>query len=220
MLKRIVFIRSGETDWNFEGRFQGWVAAPLNEHGRLQVSRLANFVRHIGLKRLYTSDSRRARQTAEILSERLEFEPTFDERLREQNVGIWQGLTVPEMHGWYPEEYEKLQADPIGFQIPGGESRQQVEERVVDALREYIENANDESIDTVGIISHTTSIEAMLIDLVPDIDMTEGKFGNSSVSTLARQDGVWRVVAVNDVMHLEGLESRYMPRDMRGETTG
>jgi len=171
------------------------------------------------LKRLYSSDSRRARQTAEILSERLEFEPIFDERLREQNVGIWQGLTVPEMHGWYPEEYKQLQADPIGFQIPGGESRQQVEDRVVDALRGYIENADDEGIDTIGIISHTTSIEAMLLDLVPDINMAEDKFGNSSVSTIARQDNVWRMVAVNDVMHLEGLESRYMPRDMRGETT-
>lgn len=217
-LKRIVFIRPGETDWNVSGRFQGWVAIPLNEHGRKQAERLANFVRNIGLTKLYSSDLQRARETAEILGNALGFEPEYDKRLREQHVGIWQGLTVPEMHGWYADEYEKLQADIEGYTIEGGESRADVAKRVNSALKEIIEKAGETGDEVIGIVTHTTAVGLMLSELVPDVDLDHSHFGNTSVTTIKRRDdGGWDVTAVNDLLHLEGLESRYMPGDVRGD---
>jgi len=219
-LKRIVFIRPGETEWNVTGRFQGWVAIPLNQHGKLQAQRLANFVRHIGLSKLYTSDLARAQQTAEILADTLGFEMIVDERLREQNVGMWQGLTVPEMHGWYPDAYTELQADPENFMIPAGESRQMVRERASAALQDCITAADKAGGEAIGVLSHTTTIRLMLNYLLPEpMDVGE-HFGNTSVTTVARNDdGIWQVTVSNDVMHLEGLESRYMPNDTRGDYT-
>lgn len=216
-LKRIVFIRPGETDWNATGRFQGWVAVPLNDMGRQQARRLANFVRNIGITRLVSSDLRRARDTAEIIGDALGIEPIFDERLREQHIGIWQGLTVPEMHGWYAEDYAKLRADFEGYRIQGGESRKDVKKRADAALKEYIQKADDDNISVLGIISHTTAIMLMLRYLVPDLPLEHTHLGNSSVTTLRREGSAWKVTQTNDLMHLEGLESKYMPGDVRGD---
>jgi broad specificity phosphatase PhoE len=217
-LKRIVFIRPGETDWNLIGRFQGWLAIPLNELGQQQAQRLGSFVRNLGLSKLYSSDLRRAKDTAEILCAALNFDPIYDDRLREQHVGIWQGLTIPEMHGWYADEYAKMQADIDGYCIKNGESRNDVRKRALAAVTEFIKKADADGDEMIGVLSHTTTIRLLLRELVPDANLTQSHFGNTSVTTLKRQeDGTWELVATNDIMHLEGLESRYMPNDMRGE---
>lgn len=204
-MKRVILIRPGETDWNQQGRWQGWVAAPLNEQGRQQVQRLANFVRNIGMSALYSSDLVRARETAQLLAERLGYAPVFDERLRERHIGEWQGMTLAEMQAWYPNEYNRLLNDIDGYQIPGGESRQQVRERMMAAFDDLLTQDKGE---TVGMISHTTAFRALLSELIPDVDVNEVVFSNTSVTTIARRDGQrWQLVASNDVMHLDGLAS-------------
>jgi broad specificity phosphatase PhoE len=213
-LKRLLLIRPGETEWNLQGRWQGWVASPLNEHGKLQVQRLATFIRHLGLAALYSSDHYRAVQTANILSDALGFEPIFDRRLRERNIGHWQGLTVPEIHGWYADEYEQLQTDPENFVIPFGESLAQVRQRSLDIFDEIMKKSEtSDSDESVGIITHTTTIRVLVNSLIPDVSLASINFGNTSVTTLRHTiegDG-WELVATDDCSHLEGLESRHMP---------
>jgi broad specificity phosphatase PhoE len=92
-VKRVIFIRPGETDWNRDLRYQGWVAIPLSAYGQRQAQRLANYIRNIGVSALYTSDLKRASETAAILAEKLDSEPIADKRLRERDIGKWQGLT-------------------------------------------------------------------------------------------------------------------------------
>lgn len=218
-VKRLAFIRSGETDWNLSGRWQGWVASPLNEHGQLQMQRLANFVRHLGLSVLYSSDSVRARQSAEILSAPLGFEPRYDGRLRERSIGFFQGLTVPEIHGWYHQEYQQLVADPENYKIPLGESLHDVSVRAKQALDDILAEADvmGNADFTIGILSHTTTTHLMLKALIPDLTDDGLAFANSSVTTVGRSDTGWKLIHANDLSHLEGLESRYMPSDVRGD---
>lgn len=217
-LKRLVFIRPGETDWNFVGRWQGWVAVPLNPLGRMQVLRLAGFIRNMGFSALYSSDNRRAVDTANILAEALGFDVVFDERLRERSIGHWQGLTVPEIHGWYKEEYQQMLQDPDGYRIPGGESLDDVWQRAEAALKEIIDQAAKADHETIGIVTHTSTIVMMLKHLMPEISLENIHFGNASATTVVRdEDGTYRATAVNDVSHLEGLEARYMPLDVRGD---
>ncbi len=214
-VKRIILIRPGETDWNREGRYQGWVASPLNTHGRAQVQALAKYVRHIGLSALYTSDLRRAMQTAKILAKPLGFDPIMDERLRERHVGQWQGLTLEQIHEWYPDQYQALLANPENYRIPGGESRADVRGRVLKALEAILEEADGE---IVGIITHTNATNMLIDNLVPEYELYTVGITNSSVTTIAREnDGAaWRLVATNDVMHLEGLASNAF-REMEDE---
>ena len=212
-LKRLILIRAAETNWNLDGRWQGWVPVPLNQHGWDQAHRLAGFIRNIGLTKIYSSDNRRAQQTAEIIAEKLGFDVQFDEGLRERHIGYWQGLILPEVREWYAEEYAKLRDDLDGYRITGGESLDDVTERVEKSLGEILKAANMGDDDqTVGIVTHTTTIRVILAKLVPDIDVSQENFGNTSVTTVRRNDdGTWKLIATNDTSHLEGLESRYMP---------
>lgn len=205
-IKRVIFIRPGETDWNRIGRWQGQVAVPLNAHGRIQAERLSAFMRNLGLSALYSSDLRRARDTAEIISANLGFEPIYEPRLRERHIGDWQGLTLDEIKAWYPEDYERLGKQPETFQIPGGESRAQVRQRVHDAFQAILERGGGENI---GILSHTTAIMILLDEFVPDSNPYDVEFSNISVTTISREgnDTVWSADQLNDVSHLEGMES-------------
>jgi phosphoserine phosphatase len=205
-VNRVVLIRPGETDWNRQGRWQGWVASRLNDYGRAQVLALAKYVRNIGLSALYSSDSRRAVETAEILAMQLEFRPMLDERLRERNVGAWQGMTLEEIQTWNVEAYRALQADIEHYRVPGGESRADVRKRVLEAFQRVLD---DDKGNTVGIISHTTSTHMLLHSLVPGYDIYSTVLGNSAVTTIHRGEAdAWEIVALNDLSHLEGLKSR------------
>ncbi len=209
MVKRVVFIRCAETDWNRQGRWQGWVAAPLNEHGRRQAQALAHFVRHIGMSALYTSDLKRAMETAQIIAEQLGFEPIPDPRLRERNIGQAQGLTLEEIRVWYPDEYAAFVNDPEDFHLAGAESRREVRARMRDAFDDIIAaNAGE----TVGILSHSTAIRALLESLIPHLETSSIDLKNTSVTTIRREEGDrWSLVTADDVMHLEGLETYTFP---------
>lgn len=205
-VKRVVFIRPGETDWNKSGRWQGQVQIPLNEHGKMQSKRLAEFLRNIGLSALYSSDLRRAVETAEIIGEHLNLTPQFDQRLREREIGRWQGLTLDEIRRWYPDEYAHLREDPDGFQIPNGESRKQVANRLEAFFYETWENWKTNNNDvTVGMVSHSTALRMLLANLIPDSKPYEMQFRNMSVTTLMRDDRLWMIAQLDDVSHLEGM---------------
>jgi broad specificity phosphatase PhoE len=204
-VKRIVFIRPGETDWNRSGRWQGRVAVPLNEHGIAQAQALARFVRNIGIGALYASPLRRAAQTAEIIAEKLGYAVIYDERLSERNIGHWQGLTPAEMSAWYSEEYTALMHDRLNYVIPGGESRLNVQTRMQAAFEDIL--AQDKG-ETVGVLSHSSAIRSLLMQWEQQDERINSEIGNTSVTTVARgNDSRWRVTVANDISHLEGLST-------------
>jgi broad specificity phosphatase PhoE len=204
-VKRIIFIRPGETDWNRADRWQGWVACPLNGHGRLQAEALANFLRNIGLGVLYSSDLRRSAETAKIIGSKLNYEPLYDARLRERNIGNWQGMTLEEVQMWYPEEYTQFTANPETYRVPGGESLQDVKTRMKEVFQEIVTAAKAE---TIGIVSHTVTIRSLLAELIPGYNPRNLNLGNTAVTTIRPEENGWSLVVSNDVTHLEGLDSR------------
>lgn len=206
-VNRIVLIRPGETEWNKLGRWQGTVAVPLNAHGILQAKRLAKFVRNIGLDAIYSSDLRRAKETAAIISEYTNVPLQYDKRLRERSMGGWQGLTINEIQDWYRVEYKELLADPHHIRVPNGESRLEVATRVLECFHEIINREGN----TVGIISHTTAIRTLLAELIPDSAPYNMYFHNMSVTTIVRNDdSIWKITQLDDVSHLEGMASAYI----------
>lgn len=207
-VKRIIFMRPGETDWNKMKRWQGHVAIPLNPHGRAQVQRLAQFVKILGLDAMYSSDLQRAKETGEIIAAETGTHCILDTRLRERAMGAWQGLTPDEITSWYPEEYQRLQRDRDGYQIPGGESRRQVKQRMRAAFDDVVARGGE----YIGIISHATAIRALLADLIPNADSYNLSFRNMSVTTIAQQDdGIWQITQLDDVTHLEGMSATSFP---------
>ena len=119
-------VRHGETDWNRDYLLQGWVDTPLNSTGRDQARELADRLAGRTFTGVWSSDLSRAVDTA-----RLAFgEPTRDAALRELDFGDIQGLN---WQGLAPQMRRKMIAFD-GFAAPGGESNQQMKERVVKFL--------------------------------------------------------------------------------------
>jgi len=213
-IKRIMLVRPGETDWNLTGRWQGWVAIPLNEDGKQQVVRLAGFMRNFGVSEIISSDTRRALDTSAILGEHLGLEPLVDERWRERHIGHWQGMILPEVRAWYPKEYQLMLDNLDDYRISGGgESRNDVRRRVKAGFDAVVEKWQDDlSNITVGIVTHTTAIRVLLETIMPSVDLKTAEFGNSSVTTVGlTAEGDWKIITLNDLAHLEGMPARHMP---------
>ena len=119
----ILLARHGETDWNREGRWQGWADPPLNETGRAQARTLATQLRETEFDAVYSSDLRRAYETAEIVAEPHGSAVIADAGLREIDVGSWSGLTHAELEVQFPNGDR-----------PDGETREEHAARVLAAV--------------------------------------------------------------------------------------
>jgi probable phosphoglycerate mutase len=111
----ILLARHGETDWNRDLRFQGHADVPLNDAGRAQARELARSLAAEPIGAVYSSDLLRARETAEIVAASLGLRVEVDERLREIDVGSWQGSTRAELDGrkWDGETYDDHRARTV-----------------------------------------------------------------------------------------------------------
>jgi broad specificity phosphatase PhoE len=110
----LLLVRHGETDWNAEGRLQGHTDRPLNDFGRRQAKELADRLADEGADAIYASDLARAKETAEILGERLGLPVVLDADLREKNWGNWEGLTGDErVHVGYEGESTEAHRDRV-----------------------------------------------------------------------------------------------------------
>jgi broad specificity phosphatase PhoE len=130
-MTRILLARHGQTDWNLEHRWQG--DPPLNESGRQQARSLAESMSASPVDALYGSDLARARQTAEIVAERLGLDVELDSRLREIDVGEWAGFTSPELEQRFPLGFQRFREGRAGWEH--GESYETMVARVTSALR-------------------------------------------------------------------------------------
>ena len=152
---RLLLARHGETDWNRIGRWQGHADPPLNDEGRQQAAKLAEQLVGDGVAAVYSSDLRRARETATIVGDRLELSVIEDAGLREIDVGSWSGLTRDEVRERFPEGFARWLGGEIGHD---GETREQLTERVVETV-ERIAAAHDG--ETVLVVTHGGAIRAL-----------------------------------------------------------
>ena len=118
----IIAVRHGETEWNSIGKQQGHLNSNLTELGIRQAQAIANGVSKFSIDEFYSSDLGRAVQTAEIISQNIGKKFVPDARLREQNLGILQGLTRTAFESRFPEEYSQFISNDPDYRIPGGES--------------------------------------------------------------------------------------------------
>jgi probable phosphoglycerate mutase len=129
--------RHGETDDNVPPlRFQGWTDTPLNDTGRRQARELAEKVAGDGIASLWASDLSRARETAEIVGERIGMTPALDQRLREGARGRWEGSLMQDIERAEPELYAAWRRGGAQFRFPEGESLLEQQLRVTEALSE------------------------------------------------------------------------------------
>lgn len=125
-------VRHGETDWNREFRFQGSRNIPLNATGVQQAEAIARSLAGGSYDAIYSSDLTRAIQTADKISLATGLPIQTDPRLRELDLGSWEGLGFSEVAQKYPAQWHQWETDPAGMNPPPGESIGQLLQRVKD----------------------------------------------------------------------------------------
>ena len=154
-MTKLILIRHGATDWNTEGRWQGQIDLPLNATGRAQAEQIASSLSNARISAIYSSDLRRAVETAEALGRLTSLTVQTDPRLREIHQGEWQGLLVKEIKDRYADVFQRRRENPLSFASPGGETGHAVRERVVQVIDQII---HDHPEETVAIVTHGFTI--------------------------------------------------------------
>ncbi|MFM9967184.1 MAG: histidine phosphatase family protein [Burkholderiales bacterium] len=134
---KVILVRHGETEWNREGRIQGYHAnSNLTETGHAQARAVAARLAGEGIDALYASDSGRTMQTAQPIATATGLALSQDIGVRERNYGIFEGYTFAEVEKVFPAEFEKYRVRDPHYSIEGGESAIQFRDRIVAAFGE------------------------------------------------------------------------------------
>jgi len=143
----LFILRHGETYWNREGRIQGQIHADLTPLGQDHARQQGKLVEELDLRSrnlpIYVSPQGRALQTAEIAMVSLGRYGDTDARLMEIGCGVFEGHSLSELEARTPGTLRARDADAFGwyFDIPGGETKDQMEDRVRAFLEEMKEPA-------------------------------------------------------------------------------
>jgi broad specificity phosphatase PhoE len=128
----ILLARHGQSDWNATRRWQGHADRPLTEKGRAQASALAARLAHIDLDAVYSSDLRRAADTARVVAEAQGLGLVQLPELREVDVGSWSGLTRDEAEDRFPDGFSRWREGFPGWD--DGEDYDEMAQRVIGAV--------------------------------------------------------------------------------------
>ena len=178
--------RNGETDYNKERRWQGsGIDVPLNETGVEQAKLLAERVAPLGIEHIYSSHLKRAYQTAQAVADKLGIGIEIHEGLREGCLGQTEGLVKAEVEKAYPEVFSVWYAenDIMDIRFPGGESKQEIQDRVLGALESLL----DCPYQVIGISSHSAAIRYSLRKFGLPIHRME----NTALYHLIYDNGEW-----------------------------
>jgi len=132
----IILIRHGETEWNSQQRMQGHSNSDLSSVGQAQIQALGQWMKNVPFDLIYSSDSLRAKQTAEAITQFSGHELKIDLRLREKNLGVFEGLTSEEARERHPEVFRLFKTAGSKYVIDEGESTQQLQDRALEIVDE------------------------------------------------------------------------------------
>jgi broad specificity phosphatase PhoE len=205
----VYLVRHGVTDWNLQRRFQGQLDVPLSEEGLEQAEAVAGWLaaQPTAYAGLYSSDLKRAMQTAEAIGERLGLETQPVPELREIHCGEWQGLSVDAVQELYPGALDEWRAKVDCFTLPGGESIPEVQRRTFEFFRRV---AAKHAAQAIILVSHGAALSALQTsiygwDLPETWESGKTRLGNTGVTVLSVDPatGLGTVIVQNSVGHLE-----------------
>ncbi len=160
-MTKIYFTRHGETQWNLEGRMQGWLDSPLTDLGCQQAQWLADRLieEKITFDIVFSSSSGRAVQTAKTIIGNQGTPLVLRETLREMSFGQWEGQRHDHVCENYPTEHNNLWHNPHLYQSIGGESFDGVIERTRD---EFLKIVTAYEGKTILIVAHAIVCKALI----------------------------------------------------------
>lgn len=203
---KLIIVRHGETEWNVQNKATGQLDSPLTPKGIRQAYAIADRLRRLSFTTFYSSGLGRAVQTANIIAEVCGKKVIIDPQLREWNMGIFQGLTVSEMHQKFPQERQDYERIGYEYVIPEGESLRQCRDRAFRVMNAIAQRHPDE---TVVVVTHGCVLMGffeMVLGLPPGNSWRFHLY-NANICTFEYVNGRWSLIVWNDVSHLEQMET-------------
>ena len=197
----IILIRHGETEWNSQKRMQGHSNSDLSSVGQAQIQALGQWMKNVPFDLIYSSDSLRAKQTAEAITQFSGHGLKIDLRLREKNLGVFEGLTSEEARERHPEVFRLFKTAGSKYVIDEGESTQQLQDRALEIVNEIRIKHPEER---VLLVTHGGFIRVVMKHSLGLSLETPTRFliRNTGVFRLVWEDK-WLVSQMGGVSHLE-----------------
>ena len=154
--KKIYFVRHGDTNLNAESAesssdqpVRGWSNIPLNSDGIAQAKKAAESVKDLPISHIVSSDLPRAKQTANIIGQRLGITPEFHPGLRTWNLGEFTGKSGKDVH----DEVNRLCSTDQDERPKGGESFNEFKDRILSSMSDIVQKHNE---NEVLVVSHNS----------------------------------------------------------------
>ena len=127
-------VRHGESVTNMQKKYGGSIDTPLTEKGLEQARELTEKLAGMKFDIIVSSSLTRARQTAEIINEKLNLPLIFSDEFKERNLGVYEGLTQEEIIEKYPDLWERRCTRQMDDAPTNGETIRQFDTRITNAL--------------------------------------------------------------------------------------
>ncbi|MBI3554538.1 MAG: 2,3-diphosphoglycerate-dependent phosphoglycerate mutase [Elusimicrobia bacterium] len=164
---KLVLVRHGQSQWNLENRFTGWVDVSITELGEKEAHRAGKELRGIKFDCAFTSVLKRAQETLDILLDELGQKgiPVFkDKALNERHYGDLQGLNKAETAKKYGDAQVHIWRRSFDVKPPGGESLKDTAERTLPYFKSQI-LPKAQAGQNVLVSAHGNSLRAIVMDL-------------------------------------------------------
>jgi 2,3-bisphosphoglycerate-dependent phosphoglycerate mutase len=166
-MARLVLLRHGESQWNLENRFTGWVDVPLSPRGVEEARNAGDKLKGFTFDRAFTSVLSRANETLRFVLEAIgqtAIPIEKDKALNERMYGELQGLNKAETATKYGDAQVKIWRRSYDVRPPGGESLKDTAERVLPYYDTRIKPCVLKG-ETILIAAHGNSLRALVMQL-------------------------------------------------------
>ncbi|MDQ7056338.1 MAG: 2,3-diphosphoglycerate-dependent phosphoglycerate mutase [Persephonella sp.] len=165
-MPKLVLVRHGQSVWNLQNRFTGWVDVPLTEKGKEEAYRAGELLKDIRFSVAYTSDLSRAQETLRIILETIGlFIPVIkDKALNERHYGTLQGLNKDRAREKWGKEIVHLWRRSYDIPPPEGESLKDTAARTIPFLERAIMGDILDGRDVL-VVAHGNSLRSIVMYL-------------------------------------------------------
>jgi probable phosphomutase (TIGR03848 family) len=152
----LLLIRHAENEYVKTGKLAGRLPeVHLNERGQKQAAELAEALKQVPLKAIYSSPLERALETAGPLADGRKLEIQLRPELMDNDIGAWQGRSIKQLRR--TKKWKVVQQAPSRFTFPEGESFLQTQTRVASCLDQIA--ASHKPKDIVAVVFHADPIK-------------------------------------------------------------
>jgi probable phosphoglycerate mutase len=155
----ILLIRHGENDFVKKQKLAGRLSGVhLNERGRTQAQAIAQAMKDVPIKAIYSSPLDRAMETAEPLAKVHGLKVESRKNLIETALGDWEGKSIKQLNR--DKRWRILQENPSRAKFPGGETMPEQQTRLVDEIEILCEKHKAK--DVIAVVGHADPIKLII----------------------------------------------------------